>query len=362
MNNNKLDNLHAQMVEHGWQGILITDPKHVYYLTGFASEPHERFLGLLLLQGEEPALIVPALDEEAARQASSVSRILSHTDTSDPYVLLQQLTGTAMETLAIEKEHVSVSRFELMRQAIGAKQYADVGPILRDMRVRKSPEEIQRLKHAIQLVEDVLRHGLTHVKEGVTEVELVAELEYHMKKIGADGPSFDTMVLFGTNTGLPHGVPGTRKLQHGDLLMFDLGVYANGYASDITRTFAFGHIAPEAEAIYNAVLQANLAGIQAARPGVTCASVDQAARSVIENAGYGSAFNHRLGHGLGMGIHEYPSVHGANTDLLLEGMVFTVEPGIYIPQLGGVRIEDDVYVTASGVEVLTSFPKELTVL
>jgi Xaa-Pro dipeptidase len=358
----KINALFNALTNNGWQGLLVTDPTHIYYLTGFASEPHERFLGLLLVNGEEPVLIVPALDEEKARESSSVSRIVTHTDTDNPYDLLKGLIGGSIDSFAIEKEHVSVARYEALATTVGAGRYEDLGPVLRKMRVRKSTDEVQRLKHAVHLVEEVLRDGLTHVREGMTEVELVAELEYRMKKLGADGPSFDTTVLFGAKTALPHGEPGTNKLAPGDLLMIDMGVYAGGYASDITRTFAFGSLSPEFEQIYNTVLQANLAGIAAARPGVTCASVDQAARAIVEAAGYGPAFNHRVGHGLGLGIHEYPSLHGANKDPLVEGMVFTIEPGIYITGKGGVRIEDDVLVTADGVEVLTSFPKELTIL
>ncbi|MNV63189.1 putative peptidase [compost metagenome] len=209
----------------------------------------------------------------------------------------------------------------------------------------------------------MLRQGLTRVKEGVSEIELVAELDYLMKKLGASGPSFDTMVLSGPNTALPHGVPGSRKIAPGDLVMFDLGVFANSYASDITRTIAFGE-EPSAElkTIYEAVLAANEAGIAAAKAGASYGSVDQAARAVIEEAGYGEYFVHRVGHGLGMDTHEYPSLHGLNEDIMEAGNVFTVEPGIYVPGLGGVRIEDDILVTETGARTLTSFPKGWTVL
>lgn len=360
--NNRLEHIYRTMSDRNWDMVLITDPKHVYYLTGFASDPHERFLGLVLLRGEEPLLMVPSLDAEAAAAASSVTRIVTHQDTDQPYELLRkQITGP-VRTLALEKDQLSVSRFELLQQHFEADQYADTGDMLRELRVRKSPEEVNAMKNAAALVEKVLAEGLKHVKPGVREIELVAELEYLMKKLGADGPSFDTMVLTGSNTALPHGVPGARQVQEGDLLMFDLGVYAGGYASDITRTFAVGEISPEATTIYNTVLAANVAGISAVKPGVTYGSIDLAARAVIEQAGYGEAFLHRLGHGLGMDVHEYPSIHGRNTDVIQPGAVFTIEPGIYVPGVGGVRIEDDVLVTNSGVEVLTSFPKELTVI
>lgn len=358
----RIEQLEQSMNEKGWDSLLVTDPKHVYYLTGFASDPHERFLGLLLVRGEEPTLIVPALDAEAANAASTVKNIVTHGDTDNPYALLQRLFKGSIGTLGIEKEQLTVARYEELSAAVSAKQYADIGPLLRSMRVNKSPEEIKRMKHAMELIEEVLRQGLKSVKTGVTEIEIVAELEYLMKKLGAQGPSFETMVLSGPKTALPHGTPGDRKIQHGDLLMFDMGVYADGYASDITRTFAVGDISPELKKIYNAVLEANLQGIQAIKPGATLASVDKAARDAIENAGYGPYFLHRLGHGLGMDVHEYPSVHGNNADLVQPGMVFTVEPGVYVAGLGGVRIEDDIFVTDNGVEVLTSYPKELTIL
>lgn len=360
--NNRLEQLSNAMNHQGWDVLLITDPKHVYYLTGFACDPHERFLGLLLARGEEPLLIVPALDGEAAAAASSVNQIITHQDTDNPYELLSKQMKGAIGTMALEKDQLTVSRYEQLQHFLNARAFEDAGKVLREMRVKKSEDEINKLKRAAVLVEEVLAQGLKQVKIGMREIELVAELEYLMKKLGADGPSFETMVLTGTNTALPHGVPGSRPIEQGDLLMFDLGVYAGGYASDITRTFAVGQINSEQERIYNTVLAANEAAIHAVKPGVTYGSIDQAARAVIEEAGYGPAFLHRLGHGLGMDVHEYPSVHGLNEDLLQSGAVFTIEPGIYVPGVGGVRIEDDVYVTDNGVEVLTSFPKKLTVI
>ncbi|MBY9080904.1 aminopeptidase P family protein [Paenibacillus sp. HN-1] len=358
-----LKHLEREIAAEGMDALLVTDPKHVYYLTGFASNPHERFLGLLLERGEEPVLIVPALDAESARAASSVQTIVTHTDTDNPYKLLNQQLKGKPGKLGIEKEQMSLARFELLAEEVPAASVADIGPILRRMRAIKSPAEIDRMVHAAELVEEVLRQGLTRVKEGVSEIELVAELDYLMKKLGASGPSFDTMVLSGPNTALPHGVPGSRKIVPGDLVMFDLGVFANSYASDITRTFAFGaEPGAELKTIYETVLAANEAGIAAAKAGASYGSVDQAARAVIEEAGYGEYFVHRVGHGLGMDTHEYPSLHGLNEDIMEAGNVFTVEPGIYVPGLGGVRIEDDILVTGTGARTLTSFPKAWTVL
>ncbi|GAC42340.1 M24 family metallopeptidase [Paenibacillus popilliae] len=354
--------LRTAMEQGGHDVLLITDPKHVYYLTGFACDPHERFLGLVIQQDAEPTLIVPALDADKAAFASSVKNIVTHTDTDNPYDVLKPCLPAGLNQLAFEKNHISVAQFEALAAALDAKRYADAGPILQDLRVIKSPEEVERLLEAIRVIEAVLTEGVSRVRPGITELDVVAELEYLMKKKGAERPSFDTMVLAGERAALPHGVPGNRIIREGELLLFDLGVYVNGYASDITRTFAVGEVNEESRRIYDTVLAANEAAIAAVKPGVTCGSLDRTARQVIEARGYGPCFTHRLGHGLGLDVHEYPSVHGRNEDILKPGMVFTIEPGVYVPNVAGVRIEDDVIVTEDGVRVLTSFPKELRVI
>ena len=358
----RIRQLQAYMDRQSLDAMLITSPKHVYYLTGFATEPHERLLALILPRGEQARLLVPPLDYEAAQTAGSVANIHTHQDTDNAYEILGRLLPDRLTTLGVEKDNLNVNRYEAIQAAAEAERYVDVGLALREMRAVKTPEEIGRMKRAVRLVEEALRAGVALVKPGVTELELVAELEYRMKKLGAQGPSFDTMVLTGPKTALPHGTPDRRAVTEGELILFDLGVYAEGYASDITRTFAVGAVSEELARIYDAVLQGNLRAIEAIRPGVPLGSLDRIARESIAAAGYGPYFNHRLGHGLGMDVHEYPSVHGNNEDAAVQGMTFTVEPGIYVPGLGGVRIEDDVLVTAGGVEVLTTFPKTLTTI
>ncbi|MGD8189004.1 M24 family metallopeptidase [Brevibacillus ginsengisoli] len=362
MNMTRIDKLHTFMEQNQLDAILITLPKHVYYLTHFHSDPHERFMGLVLVRGEAPVLIVPALDREAAAEATGMQNILTHTDTQNAYEVLKQALPVSLVRMGLEKSHFTLTRFEAMQEVIHASEYIDIDEPLKQMRMIKTSDEVLRMKRAVQVVEDVLRAGLKKVQAGVTEVEIVAELEYQMKKLGAESPAFTTIVLAGEKGALPHGHAGSRKIQAGELLLFDLGVYVDGYASDITRTFAVGEVNGKLKEIYETVLAGNLAGIDAVRPGVTLASVDRAARDVIAARGYGEYFIHRLGHGLGIDVHEYPSVHEQNQDMLQAGMVFTIEPGVYIPGLAGVRIEDDVIVTENGVEVLTTFPKELTVI
>ncbi len=174
--------------------------------------------------------------------------------------------------------------------------------------------------------------------------------------------SFATMVLTGANAASPHGTPGETKIKKGDFVLFDLGVVVDRYCSDITRTVAYGDINDKQKEIYDTVLKAQLAAIEASKPGVTASEVDLTARRIIAEAGYGEYFTHRLGHGLGIGVHEYPSLTETNPLVLEEGMVYTIEPGIYVPDVAGVRIEDDIYVTADGVKILTKYPKELQII
>src|SRR5690625_2356230 len=195
------------------------------------------------------------------------------------------------------------------------------------------------------------------------ETEFTAELEYLMRIFGADGPSFSTIVLSGEKSALPHGTPGDRKFKKGDFLLIDFGVIKDGYCSDITRTFAVNSVTDRQKELYNIVLQSNEAGINAVKSGVPLKTFDIAARKIIEDKGYGGFYNNRVGHGIGIEIHEEPSVHGQNESIATEGIVFTIEPGIYIPNDIGIRIEDTVYINEQGeVEVLSSFPKQLQII
>ncbi|NEW06657.1 aminopeptidase P family protein [Paenibacillus sp. SYP-B3998] len=360
--NERMEKLYALLENEELDVAFITLPKMIYYFTGFYSDPHERFMALVCVKGKDPFLFVPILDHEKAARVSQVSCIYSHKDEQNPYEVLKPLLGSGIARMGIQEEYLNVKRYHALMQITDARQAVDLEPHLNPMRVVKSAEEIVTIKRAIHCIEEVIRTTLPLIKPGVTELDIVAEMEFRMKRLGAEGPSFDTMVLAGEKSGLPHGIPGNNPIREGELLLIDAGVFVDGYASDITRTFAVGDIGKQCKEIYEAVLQANLSMIEAVRPGVTFGSLDQAARQAISSRGYGDYFITRAGHGFGLEIHEYPSIHGGNEDLLGAGMVFTAEPGIYMPGVGGVRIEDNVIVTANGVEVLTTFPKELTVI
>lgn len=217
------------------------------------------------------------------------------------------------------------------------------------------------MRAAVHVIERALAEAVLAIQPGITEREIVAIWDRAITEAGGE-PSFTTIVASGPHSANPHHTPGDRVIQRGDLVILDGGARIDGYCSDITRTFAVGDLSAQGRAIYDAVLRANRAGVAAVRPGVSGAAIDAAARKVIEDAGYGPQFVHRTGHGLGIEIHEPPYLHSGEPAPLRQGTTFTVEPGVYVAGIGGVRIEDNVVITADGVESLTSFPRELQVV
>ncbi|MBB6671034.1 M24 family metallopeptidase [Cohnella nanjingensis] len=359
---NRKSRLLAHMKAAGIDVALVTSPTNVYYLTDFACHPHERFLALVLdARAGTESLYVPLLDEPAARESAGAVGIVPVADTEDPYALLKGRVQAGARIVGVEKGAVSLAQAERLGVVFPDSSYADLESGLLAMRLRKSEEEVAKIQRAVDLIEEVVAHAAAYAKEGMTELELAAEIEYRMRKLGADRPAFESIVLTGPRTALPHGTPGPYPIQRGDFVLIDIGVQVDGYCSDITRTFVMGEPSEAQRRIYETVLAANLAGIAASRAGVPVAAVDRAARQVIEEAGYGPLFTHRVGHGFGMDVHEQPSMSGQNETVMAPGLVFTIEPGIYDPVIGGVRIEDDIYLNEDGTaRVLTRYPKALT--
>lgn len=342
--------------------LLVTSPPNVYYLTGFDCHPHERFMALCLTDKGDKALFVPTLEKEEA-QKTGFANIVTVSDTDDPMQKLRETLGDApYGTLAVEKQHMTVARFEQLQTVFGEGKAVAAEDLLLGMRLRKDRAEVAIMKKAAEIADLAVEAGVAAIAVGKTEQELVAVVESTMMSLGASGTSFSTIVLAGEKSALPHGSPGSRTIQPGDFVLFDLGAVYEGYCSDITRTVVVGEVSDKQREIYEAVLAANLAGIAATKAGRPAKEVDQAAREVIEQAGYGEYFTHRVGHGLGIEVHEFPSMHGNNEQEMVPGMAFTIEPGIYVPEVGGVRIEDDVIVTEDGVEILTSYPKDLQII
>lgn len=235
----------------------------------------------------------------------------------------------------------------------------DVGQDLLKIRSYKTEEEIALMQSAVDISEEALKRTIEWVQPGMSELEIAKKLNDELSNLGTEGYAFNSAVLTGDNSYLPHGKAGQRKLGENEFLLIDFGGKQQGYPADITRTFCFGEASDKMREIHDTVRLANQAARDLAKPGVTCHELDKAARDVIKDAGYGDYFRHRLGHGLGLDVHELPNIAENNHVELEEGMVFTIEPGIYLPGVGGVRIEDDVVVTEDGIRCLTSFPREL---
>lgn len=352
--------LKQYMMQHQIEAALLTSPASIYYFTDFYSEPHERFLAFYMeANTQREILFVPQLDEQAAAAAAKTEAIVAIADGEDPLQVLKAAVQRP-KRLGLEKNAISAARYERLLEALQQPQAVDIEDGIVALRMFKSEHEIAKVQHAVQIVEQVVAHAAAVAAVGMTELELAAEIEYQMRKLGADRPAFETIVLTGARSALPHGRPGAAKLQQGHFLLIDIGVQANGYCSDITRTFVIGEATQEQRQLYDTVLAANQAAIAASKAGISFAELDRIARDIIAEAGYGQWFTHRLGHGFGMEVHEPPSVAAGNTAQLQPGVLYTIEPGIYHPTLGGVRIEDDVYIAADGsAKVLTSYPKQL---
>lgn len=353
----KRDKLISEITEAG--SILITNPKNVFYLTGFFSDPHERFMGLLWNSNEDWTLILPKLDLHAASLAldGSIKIIGFGDDELAEYKVKAWLERTSTDQLWIEENIITYDRVKWIKSYKENLPLHNISPFLNKLRVQKSADEFALLAEAGKKTDIVLKEAMERFQIGMSETDLVAEIEYQAKKAGAEQMAFGTSVLFAEKSALPHGNPADRILDKG-VLLIDYGMVIQGYCSDMTRTFHIGPWEDKIGEIYETVLRAEMEAIRLVRNGMTFAEVDGIARQIISEAGYGEYFIHRLGHGMGLDVHEYPSMGAGNNDRVGEGMVFTIEPGIYIPNFGGVRIEDAVIMSSDGAQTLTHYPKE----
>ncbi|MBA2871737.1 Xaa-Pro dipeptidase [Anoxybacillus calidus] len=363
--NQRLQNLSIWLKENDISFAFITSTPNVFYLSNFYSDPHERLLALIAFPDKEPILVCPQMEVLQAKQAGWDYHIIGYSDIDNPWELVSKYINNQkvhVSKIAVEKSHLTMERYEQIHTYFPDTSFLNVEEKLRELRMIKDEKEIAILRQAAELADFGVETGVKALAEGKTELEIIAAIEFELKKKGVREMSFATMVLTGEKTAAPHGVPGLAPIKKGDFVLFDLGVVLDGYCSDITRTVAFGEANGQQKEIYETVLKAQIAAIHACKPGIEIGQIDKAARTVIEQAGYGEYFTHRVGHGLGIDVHEYPSMNSTNTMPLQQGMVFTIEPGIYVPAIGGVRIEDDVFITKDGVEILTKYPKELQII
>jgi Xaa-Pro dipeptidase len=347
--------LAARQVEAAY----LSDPVSIAYLTGFLSEPHERLMGLAVREGAA-VLVVPGLDEEAATAAAHGVEVRAWRDGEDPWALVAAALGRRAALLAVEKGHLSLAAWERLSSITAEPMVVDVGAELRRLRARKMPEEIRLLERAAQLTDEVTAGVLGELRAGRSELELAAAIDLRIASAGGQ-PAFATIVGSGPNSAQPHLRPTGRRIQPGDLVLLDFGAAWAGYKADTTRVAVIGEPDARQLEVHQLVLAAHDAAVAAVRPGVTVGEVDEAARSVIRAGGLAERFIHRVGHGLGLEAHEDPSLDPGGATVLDEGMIVTIEPGVYLPGWGGIRIEDDLVVEAGGGRMLTRSDRGLMV-
>ena len=365
MSTSRLETFQDSLKEQQIAAAFIQGKENVFYLTGFRTDPHERIVALIVLPDEAPFLIVPGMEKSLVQKAGWTGEILTYSDTDNPWTILQDTLSHYTfkgDSVWVEKRIIALERAEQLQHLFGPKQLLDAEPALMKLRSIKTEKEISVLRKAAQLADLGVQIGVEAIAEGRKEIDILATIEYELTRKGITEMAFQTTVISGGNSADPHGKPGNKTITHGDLVLFDLGVVLDGYCSDITRTVAFGDISEELRTVYNTVLEAQLAAVSLCKPGTELGALDRKARSIITEAGYGEWFPHRLGHGLGTDVHELPSINETNQDKLQAGMTFTIEPGIYLPNKGGVRIEDDILITEDGHELLTNYPKELQII
>jgi len=340
----------------GIDALLISHETDIRYLTGFVG--HDSCL-LVFADG---AVIIsdPRYDEFLNPwRETGMAEVVMGTRHRLHEAVARLCSESAITRLGIQAEHVTLQQRATIAEAVGERAIVETSGLVSIMRMRKDELEIATICRAIDIQQQALNAALERIDGGMTELQFCATLEYEMKMRGAFGPSFDPIVASGANGSVIHYMTGDTPIRQGALLI-DWGAKLDGYSSDMTRTIGIGHMPEKVQEIYRIVLDAQRAAIDACAPGKVCAEIDAVARKIIADAGYGDYFGHGLGHGLGMDTHEPPYFNNLQTDIQLEpGMVMTVEPGIYLPGIGGVRIEDDVLITETGCEVLGNWPKEL---
>lgn len=351
----KLDKLRTVIKENKLDGFLITSSINRRYITNFTGTA-----GVVLVTEQDALLITDFRYIEQANKEVTAFKVVEH---KQPIGLeiADQLKALGVEQLGFEKDDLTYGVYEQYSKDIDAKLIPTSG-LVEKLRLIKTEDEINILKEAAKIADAAFDHILTYIKPGVKEIDVSNELEFFMRKQGATSSSFDIIVASGYRSALPHGVASDKLIQNGELVTLDFGALYKGYCSDITRTVAVGEITDELNEIYHTVLEAQIRGVEGIKAGVTAKQADSFTRDYIKEKGYGEYFGHSTGHGIGLEVHEGPGLSFRSNQVLEEGMVVTVEPGIYVPGVGGCRIEDDTVVTKDGNERLNFAPKELITL
>jgi Xaa-Pro aminopeptidase len=336
--------------------LLVTGAANVRYLSGFTGSN-----GLLVVTPETATFFTdPRYAIQSGEEVSCTTVVVPRGGLMPAAVRL--LRRKRIRRIGFERAHLSFEQYSALEDALTGARLTPIGPVIERQRMIKSEDEIAAIRKSVETNSKAFERAVKTLRPGVSEAEAAAELEYQMRRLGAEKAAFETIVAYGARTALPHAHPTAEKLTGDELVLIDMGATRDGYASDMTRMLHAGRPSPKIRKMYKAVLEAQLAGIDAVRAGVTAEYVDRAARRVLKERGLDRQFTHSTGHGLGLEIHEGPRLGKRDKTRLASGMAITIEPGAYIEGFGGIRIEDTVVVTGNGCEVLTPTPKELMTL
>ena len=352
---NHLEHIAAHL--DGLDAILLTGEANCYYAAGFMGE------GIALVTRRGSWYFTDSRYTEAADKAIGDAAVIREVSREKPFSALinEALAEAGAEKAGFEEQRMTVAEHAVYSEKLHCT-LTPASALMTELRGSKDEEELSCMTAAQRIAEGALEQILKEIRPGMTEKEIAARLNYLMVSAGAEKTAFDTIVASGPNGSMPHAVPGMRKVREGDFITMDFGCVYKGYCSDMTRTVALGRPSDEMRNVYDIVLQAQLAGIAAAKAGVTGAAIDGAARKVIQDAGYGAYFGHSFGHSLGIDIHEAPNAAPGNDKPMPDGAVISAEPGIYLPGKFGVRIEDVMILRPDGAQVITKAPKALLVL
>lgn len=352
----RVEKLRNSMKKESIDGFLITSPYNLRYLTNFTGTT-----GLAVITLDKAFFVTDfRYTEQAAAQAQGYEIVKNTGPIFDEVAKLCQ--QEEIKALAFEETKVSFAEYSILEEIIAEADLVPVSGMIEALREIKDEEEIALIQQACHIADQGFEHVLKMIRPGMTEIEVANQLDFFMRSLGAQGVSFDTIVASGVRSAMPHGVASDKVIEQGDLITLDFGCYYQGYVSDMTRTFAIGDPGAKLKEIYQVVLEAQLKVLDAAKPKLTGIQLDAVARDHITSMGYGEAFGHSTGHGIGLEIHEGPNVSFRADKQFVPGNVITDEPGIYLPGLGGVRIEDDLLITETGNKVLTHSTKELIIL
>lgn len=352
--------LRQRAAASGFDYVVLAPGANLYYFTGLSIGLSERPIMAIIPVSGPVTLLVPELEATRAGLFASVDSVVCYRDEDGPLEALRQACeGLPADGIAgFEYRSFRLQELELLRTAIGDFAYRDAGPLFSSQRMTKQPQELELMARAAAFAEIGMESALRAIAEGVSEYQVQRMIEDDLRRAGVTG-TIVMSVASGERSGAAHSRTSTRLIRDGDLVLVDLMVSHEHYYADITRTFTVGQVSAELAQIYQVVLEAQQATRETAKPGMTGRQIDQVARDIIESRGFGKYFTHRTGHGIGLEIHEEPYIVGSNDVPLEAGMTFTIEPGIYLPGKGGVRIEDDVVLVSGGCRSLTSFRRNL---